>query len=597
MPSGILSDHPLFVVLAVGLAVSLLALARLFVERSRLLRSIDRRNDRLLLFSTRMQAVTDFKSLFEALGAEIRETAGYRTAWLYLMREDDPDHTDLFSVSGDKDEVITDGYTTLTIKGDEFMEWLTTASKPTILEDARTDPRVNREIVEALGNRTIVHIPVEFHDRRLGQIGMGTFGDEGVRIPSDRDLKHLEAIARIVAPVLDRMRIIEMKDEVEDQLRQAQKMEAIGQLAGGIAHDFNNMLTGILGRTEFLLDDLPEGSRAREDVEAIRRSGKRAAQLTSQLLAYGRRQVVQPRVLALREVVGETVTMMRRVVEEDIVITTACDGGDCTVRMDHTQLEQILLNLCINARDAMPDGGDIGVELSRCTIDDAFVMEHPRARTGEFVRITVRDDGVGMDDETLSRVFEPFYTTKGPGRGTGLGMSMVQGIVDQNDGFIVIESMPGEGTTIRVYLPFIDAGIEVDVPASVPAARTGGTILVAEDDEEVLAVSREILESAGYRVLVASDGLEAGDVFAAHASDVDLLLFDVVMPGTNGLAAMRKILDGHPDVKGVLMSGYATDDLGTDFGDLEFPLVDKPFDRTSLLQAVGRALEGVRVRN
>jgi len=380
---------------------------------------------------------------------------------------------------------------------------------------------------------------------------------------------------------------------LEEQYRQAQKMEAVGQLASGIAHDFNNLLTVINGYAELLLQStLPDDPWWFELAE-IHRAGERAAGLTRQLLAFGRRQVLAPRVLDLNVVAADTESMLRRLIGEDIRLATVPGPGLWMVRADPGQVEQALLNLAVNARDAMPTGGRLTIETRNVELDDEYVRAHPGARPGPHVLLAVSDTGCGMTDEVKARIFEPFFTTKAPGRGTGLGLATVYGIVAQSGGHVAVDSEVGAGTTFSLYLPRAE-GCEgaPKTAGTLSAPRGAETVLLVEDDPGVRALNRRILEKCGYTVLEASDGDEAARAAAGHAGPIHLLMTDVVMPGDGGRVVAERLVELRPDLKVLYASGY-TDDAVVRHGVLSETMnfLQKPFTPTALAHTVREVLD------
>ena len=382
--------------------------------------------------------------------------------------------------------------------------------------------------------------------------------------------------------------------QLEAQLLQSQKMEAIGTLAGGVAHDFNNLLTSILGYSDIVLQELGEGHVLREDVEEIRKAGDRAAALTRQLLAFSRKQILKPVVLELNEVVSDLEKMLRRLIGEDVELLVSQGRAVGRTRADPGQMEQVILNLVINARDAMPRGGKLRIETSGADLDESAVRVHPGATAGSYVCLTVSDTGVGMDRETQSRIFEPFFTTKGAGKGTGLGLSTVYGIVKQSGGHISVESAIGRGTAFRVYLPRVfDA--EETIPSLAPARPLTGieTVLLVEDEQGLRVLARRILETHGYAVLEASGGESALRLSRSHRGPIHLLLTDAVMPGMGGSDLARQITSERPATRVLYMSGY-TDDAVVRYGhlDTDTAFIQKPFASQALAQKVREVLDG-----
>ena len=402
---------------------------------------------------------------------------------------------------------------------------------------------------------------------------------------------HVEYYETFVRDVTDQRRL-------QQQLLQSQKMEAVGRLAGGIAHDFNNLLTVITSYSDLLLEDLGTDDPKRSDVEQVRKAADGAAALTRQLLAFSRQQVVEPRVVSLNAVVESLQKILRRVLGEDVDLATTPGPDLGAVRADVGQLEQVLMNLAVNARDAMPTGGKLTIETGNVEHDPAFARGHGAVAVRQFVMLAVTDTGVGMDEATKARIFEPFFTTKEPGKGTGLGLATVYGIVQQSGGFIWVYSEPGHGTTFKIYLPRVDAPAEgVAVTAVAPVGRGTETVLLAEDAAAVRAVARQVLERQGYTVLEAPDGELALHLAQRHSGPIHLLLTDVVMPGMSGRQLADRLAPARPDMKVLYASGY-TDDSVVRHGVLEegMPYLQKPFTPESLARKVRDVLDSSKSR-
>jgi PAS domain S-box-containing protein len=380
---------------------------------------------------------------------------------------------------------------------------------------------------------------------------------------------------------------------LEAELRQSQKMEAIGRLAGGIAHDFNNLLTVISGRSELLLHRLRPDDPVRRDVELIKRVGERAATLTRQLLAFSRKQVLQTRVLALDTVVADLEPMLQRLIGEDMELVTTVAPGLGRVQADPAQIEQVVLNLVVNARDAMPTGGRVTIALADVELDAAFVAANPSATPGPHVVLAVGDTGNGIPPEVQPRIFEPFFTTKEPGKGTGLGLAMVYGIVKQHEGTIVVHSDPGCGTTFRVYLPRVDAPAATTLaPAPAGTATRAGTILLVEDEDDVRDLAREILAVDGFTVLEAATPGEAIRAAERHAGVIDLVVTDVVMPQMSGRELAGRLLERRPTTRVLYISGYSEDAIAQHgVLDAGTTLLAKPFTPDDLRRTVAAMLE------
>ena len=389
----------------------------------------------------------------------------------------------------------------------------------------------------------------------------------------------------IVQDITERRRL-------EEQFLQAQKMEAIGRLAGGVAHDFNNLLTAILGYADLLLSQIEEPHPMRGDLQEIRRAGERAAELTRQLLAFSRQQMLEPRVIDLNETVGNLENMLRRLIGEDVELVTRLEPRLGLVRADPGQLEQVILNLAVNSRDAMPEGGTLTIQTATAVLRDALSIGRAAVPAGDYSVLEVRDTGSGMDPATHARIFEPFFTTKEKGKGTGLGLATAYGIVKQSGGYIFCESAAGSGTSFRIYLPRYSGAREVPPPSHARPSRTaaGGdrTVLLVEDEDGVRKLSRRLLEADGFRVLEASGGEQALALVRSHPGPIHLLLTDVVMPGLKGPEVARRVSRIRPDIKVLYMSGYANvevPDLGT--GAL---LLQKPFTPEGLAAKIEEAL-------
>ena len=383
--------------------------------------------------------------------------------------------------------------------------------------------------------------------------------------------------------------------QLEQQLRQAQKMEAVGRLAGGIAHDFNNILTAITGYADLLLEDLSPTDPRRQDADEIRKAAERAAGLTRQLLAFSRQQVLQASVIDVNALVEDLKKMLGRLLGEDVDLGTQLDPAAGRVKADPGQLEQVLMNLAVNARDAMPKGGKLTLETANVQLDEAYAADHYPARPGWYVMIAVTDTGIGMTEETQAHMFEPFFTTKEKGKGTGLGLATVYGIVKQSGGFIWVYSEVGHGSTFKIYLPRLDDASQRPAPAATPAVRAPRgteTVLLAEDEPPVRAIARQVLERHGYTVLEAPSAESALDIATRYSGTIHLLLTDVIMPGMNGRELATRLADLRPDARVIFMSGY-TDDAVMRHGVLEpgATYVQKPFTPDAIARKVREVLD------
>jgi two-component system, cell cycle sensor histidine kinase and response regulator CckA len=395
-----------------------------------------------------------------------------------------------------------------------------------------------------------------------------------------------------------RLRLVVAQDiserrQLEGQLRQSQKMEAVGRLAGGVAHDFNNLLMVIKGHTELLLNALDPAEHIARKIEQIDKSADRATALTRQLLAFSRMQVLQPQIINLNTVVEEMGKLLPRLIGEDIELLIRTDEDLGTVRADASQMEQVIMNLAVNARDAMPSGGKLVIETANSELDHGYTVSHPLMKAGPYIQLVVTDSGTGMDAETQAHIFEPFFTTKEKGKGTGLGLATVYGIVKQSGGFIWVYSEVGKGTSFKIYLPRLDQAEEPigTMPRHTELPMGSATVLLTEDEQDVREVAREFLESGGYRVIEAKDGAEAIEIAAKNRGNIQLLVTDMVMPKMTGQELAVKLQAEHPGMGVVFMSGYS-EHAATEMADADpsVRLLTKPFSRAAILRTVGEIL-------
>ncbi|UCC73783.1 MAG: PAS domain S-box protein [Gemmatimonadota bacterium] len=457
---------------------------------------------------------------------------------------------------------------------------------PAILKSGKHDNAFYREMWKTLARGDVW--TGHFINRRKD----GTLYRQEATISPVRDASG--TIVSYVSAARDATREVEL----EEQLRQSQKMEAIGQLAGGIAHDFNNLLTAIMGNSELLLSRLAPDDPRRADLEEIREAGVRAAGLTRQLLAFSRRQVLEPVVLNLNEVVANVSKMIQRVIGEQVELVTVLDADLGLVNADPGQVEQVVLNLAVNARDAMPEGGRLVIETANADLDEEYVGSHAPVESGSYVMLAVSDSGAGMNEETRTRIFEPFFTTKESGKGTGLGLSTVYGIVKQSNGYIWVYSEMGQGTTFKVYLPRVDSPVERVGDAGLAASGSAQlsfvgdeTALLVEDDDAVRTVVRRTLEGNGYNVIETRSAGEAVLLAEEYASTIDFLITDLIMPETSGRDLAQTISALRPGIKVLYMSGYSDNAVqrhGMVSSDMEF--IAKPFTQDKLLEKIRQVL-------
>jgi two-component system cell cycle sensor histidine kinase/response regulator CckA len=472
--------------------------------------------------------------------------------------------------------------------------------------------RVNQAAVDLYGypaeefeNMTVLDIRPE--SQRDGLLNLGKDPEMGpeehefwLHQAKDGRTFEVEVIAHELTYAGKRVRLVVAQDIserrlLESQLRQAQKMEAVGRLAGGVAHDFNNLLMVIKGHTELLLNSLEPAAPVTRKIEQIDRSADRATALTRQLLAFSRQQVLQPQILNLNSIVEEMGKLLPRLIGEDIELLIRPDKNLGTVRADASQMEQVIMNLAVNARDAMPNGGKLVIETANTELDHSYTLSHPLMKPGPYVQLVVTDSGSGMDAETQTHIFEPFFTTKEKGKGTGLGLATVYGIVKQSGGFIWVYSELEKGTSFKIYLPRIDQAEDHTALPHTPAELPMGTetVLLTEDEQDVREIAREFLESGGYQVIEAKDGKEAVLLAAQHRGKIQLLVTDMVMPGMTGQELAIRLQSEHPGLCVIFMSGYS-EHAATEMAnaDPSVRLLTKPFSRAALLRTVGEILPG-----
>jgi len=553
---------------------------------------------RLLGFARGLQRATTFREILVAARAEVQASTGFGHCWLCVADESDPDIVHVFDFQGARRDEIMETVPVLHVKGDPFLEELVAADGPVVVIDARTDPRTNKQIVEVLQNRTILNFPLPFLDRSLGVFGVGTFGDEGPREPSEGELDYLAGMAAQIALAAARVRFVEAQAKsleerrgLERQLFQVQKLESLGMLAGGIAHDFNNLLTVVLSSAA-LAEEQSEDEGVLVELRAISEAAERARQLTAQLLAMSRTQELELKSVDLNVRITQLLTLVRRVLPSNIEVDFIKAARLPLIEGDAAQLDQVFMNLCINARDAMPNGGRLTLETEQVVVNSRYIETHPWAKPGRYVLTTVVDTGIGMSREVMDRMFEPFFTTKAPNAGSGLGLAVSYGIVRQHGGMLHCYSEPGVGSSFKVYLPALEnlaSAVGHRLKGSVPLGNE--RILVAEDDLAVRGVAIRILERAGYEVVAVDSGDQA--VREAKKNNFDLVLVDVVMPGMSCQEVVHRLNAIAPAVRILLTSGYTA--TGTNVAALleatGLELVRKPYDPDQLLRLVRKALD------
>jgi two-component system cell cycle sensor histidine kinase/response regulator CckA len=572
--------------------------ARIFEEQAELLQSVRRRRARLealLDVSHEVSRIQPVESLLERIAQTCGDLLHTDSVGIRLM---DGDELAVAYTSGGAKDVMA----TQRLKVGESLSGLVAATgQPLLVTDTANDPRLlpaHRAAMERLGYRALLAVPIKIAESVAGVLSVQTRRHDGF---SPEDLQIVTAFADQVGTALNNSRLYDevqrayqQLEHTQEQLLQSQKMDAIGRLASGIAHDFNNLLTVITGQSHVLLRQVGPGP-VHDGLERISLTADRAADLTRQLLAFSRNQVLQPKILQLNTVISDVTPMLERVIGEDVQLCTVFGDALANVKADASQIQQVVMNLVANARDAMPQGGQLTIETASVVLDAPYVRQHVEVTAGRYVLLAVSDTGVGMDAETRRRLFEPFYTTKEPGKGTGLGLAIVYGIVKQSDGHIWVYSEPGRGTTFKIYLPAVTEGLDTTpgVEAS-ESPRGSETVLLVEDDSLVRQVVRWILDNRGYTVLEAEGPGAALEIATRHTAPIDLLLTDVIMPQMSGRVLADLLMLERPGMAVLFMSGYTANAV-VQHGvlDLSKAYLQKPFTPDALARTIRRALDGV----
>ena len=555
---------------------------------------------RLLAFARELQRASTFQELLEITRQEAIAAAGYPHVWLFIGDDEEVKEARLIDYAGSQvqRDLTWELAPVMKIAGDALLEQIVSSDEPVVVEDARIDPRTNKDLVAALGNRTIVNIPLRLLDKPFGAFGLGTFGDvEGCRPPTQEQLDYLVGMGSQLSVAASRIRFLDanrranqQRVELERRVLEHQKLESLGLLAGGIAHDFNNLLTVILAGTALARLAVGESEKALTELDAVVAAAERARDLTRQLLAMSHSQALQLRPIDLNDRLKQLLALLQRVLSENIALELIEGVRLPQVEGDASQLDQVFMNLCINAREAMPTGGKITIETEQVLLNADFVAAHPWASSGRYVLVTVTDTGTGMPREVMDRVFEPFFTTKKERGGTGLGLAVAYGVVRQHRGLLHCYSEPGVGTVFKIYLPmYVRVAAEITNKIEGAAPRGYEKILIGEDDAAVRGATVRVLESAGYSVVAVENGAEACQ--AAARGRFDLVLLDVIMPEMSCRDALKGLRAELPNARYILSSGY-TADLNVDEllkgGTI---LLEKPYDPGQLLRIVRQVLD------
>lgn len=540
----------------------------------------------LLKLSRALHGVTSLEEVMRRVRASITETTRYHSTYIHLINPDGK----TFEILGwplPNMEMVRQRMATIDVSQDRLLQRVVTDREPYFIEDLRLDPDADQKQVEFFGNRTCIVVPMFDGDERIGPLVISTYADQGVLPPTREEFDFFVQVGSLVGVVIGRLRVEEARRALEKSLADAQRHEALGKLAGGIAHDFNNLLLTILANVELATAELGEHPAIAllKDVEA---AAQRAARLTKQLLASARGQILSRAPLPLELLLADVRELVERLLPERITLTVEPTVEELVLFADRDQLGRVFMNLVLNARDAIDGDGVITIHAERVSVDDEFVAARGDLPPGGYARVSISDDGTGMSLETQSRIFEPFFTTKASERGTGLGLSVVLGIVEQHDGRVHVYSEEGLGTTFKVYLPLSDQSpSSMDfLDEETPSLSTGCSILVVDDDDHVRRTVERILSRVGHAVTTA-DG-PATALRRMESASFDLLLTDIVMPDGDGVALAERAKALIPDLRVLYMTGYSRVRLRS----LSELHLTKPFSSGELRRLVQQTLRG-----
>jgi signal transduction histidine kinase/ActR/RegA family two-component response regulator len=546
----------------------------------------------LTTFARELCRIDDYDELIELVRRELAARFGLTNAWLYVIEREDDEQALLVAVAGPKAAAIREELPVVSAAGDWLLNALRRDEGPIIVPDARDLPE-NPDVARRLDNRTVVNVPIGIVDRALGIVGGGTFGDEGAVSVDEGARAYLSHLGNLASVAIARF-VLRARDEAKARLQleraQFQRLESLGLLAGGVAHDFRNLLTVIRNSAGFIAAE-PLSEAQRKDLAVIEDAERSASAMTGKLLMLGRDQPPGLVIVAVNDVVSGCLPLLQQVLAPDVRITFTGGEGLPLLLLDPHQLEQVLVNMALNARDAMSAGGHLVLSTQAVTIGDGDRRRYASAKTGKYVRLTVADDGCGMSPEVIERAFEPFFTTKPQGEGTGLGLAVSWGVVQQHGGFIHCASEVGAGTTFEIYLPVVE---EIAPQTSGPeeSSAPGGTerILFADDQPYLLDIVARVLSRAGYSVVAVANGAAA--VAAATREKFDLHVLDAIMPLMSGREACERIRAARPEAQFLFISGFSGAALPVSFlAELGIRVLPKPFDAATLLREVRATLD------
>ncbi len=563
--------------------------------RKRAERNVQRRKElqsHLLRWAMQLQTVETFDDLLEAVRSEVRVRVGYEDAWLFMLAgEGDEQHGELIAHSGLHRKELARAVQTIPIKGDAMLEQLLRAEGPVVVDDARTDPRTNKELVATLGSRTIINVPLLLVDKLLGSFGTGTYADIGPRPPSEEELEYLVSMASHIAVAVARVRFLDQQREnrrLRERVLRSERFESLGVLAGAVAHDFNNMLAVVLANAQLAHRRLPIDSPVRPYVADVQTAATRAAKLSDQIRAFSGKADTRPAPVDLCEIVAETVELVSGASSHGPAIMFERPARPLVMIGDRAQLQQVVMNLLTNAVEATcVDGDVITVALSA----QELASDTEQLTQGNYVRLSVSDTGPGIPERIASHVFDPFFTTKRNAR--GLGMAVVQGLVKIHKGQVDFTSFAGRGTEFTVLFPRADEEVLSAAAATEQvASEITGTILVVDDEDRILDSTTAVLEDYGCRVVTAGDGAEAIDIVRAGQHDISVVLLDLRMPVLDGREVFSLLRNTHEALPVLFASGYPVDDVQSLVGtDPHVGFVQKPYDFEVLVQRL-RGLAG-----